>query len=295
MDFLSPDTSSFLTFLPYDIPSQGPTSVSTSIHRNSISDLPSTMKSSFPSNISSEKPISDPPSAPSEYQSAKSSISSLPSSMLPYIAPSQDPPGKTCPYTSYPPSFLLSVTPSVISVTSLSYMPSLFPTPITSELPTGSPSTDPAPSWLPTQVTSNNPPDKTIPDTSSMPVFPLSAAPNVITNTYPLVPCLLPTSVPYETPIGSPSPGPKTSRFLSLATSNDPPDKTDPDTSSPLSMILTVTTATTIKKFYSISFHGPKFHYSRNTSSSSPHFYCFFSVSHHIFLAQCFHFYLPYW
>ena len=59
--------------------SQGPTSVPNSTLIKSTSYMPSTLPSSFPLNISSEKPISDPPSAPSEYQIDESSRPSLPS------------------------------------------------------------------------------------------------------------------------------------------------------------------------------------------------------------------------
>ena len=78
LPYISSNTSSYPTSLPYDIRSQGPTLVTTSTHRKSINDLPSTLLYSFPSNITSEKPNSDPTSAPSEYLSDGSSCSSLP-------------------------------------------------------------------------------------------------------------------------------------------------------------------------------------------------------------------------
>ena len=43
LPYLSPYPSSFPTSLQSDIPSKGPTSVPTSTHRNSTSDLPSTL------------------------------------------------------------------------------------------------------------------------------------------------------------------------------------------------------------------------------------------------------------
>ena len=54
---LSPDSSSFPTSLPSEIPAQRPTSVTTYTHMTTISDLPLTLSSLFPSNMSSDKPI----------------------------------------------------------------------------------------------------------------------------------------------------------------------------------------------------------------------------------------------
>ena len=128
MPYLSPNTSSFTKPLLSEIISQGLTSVPTSTYRKSTSDLNSTLISSFPSKISSEKPISDPPYDTSVYQSTESSSYSLPSSRLPSISPTQELHANTCPNYSSPPSLLLSATPSVIPGTSPSDMPSLLTT-----------------------------------------------------------------------------------------------------------------------------------------------------------------------
>ena len=74
LDYLSPNPSSFTASLPSDIPSHGSASVPTYTYRIYISDIPSTLPYSFNSNTSSGKPISDPPSDTSEYQSSESSI-----------------------------------------------------------------------------------------------------------------------------------------------------------------------------------------------------------------------------
>ena len=86
-------------------------------------------------------------------------------------------------------------------------MTSLLPTLVPSELPCGSPSIGTEISRLPTQVNQKDPPDKTIPDPSSTPGLILSATPNVIPKKSSSEPCLVSTSVPYETPSGPPSPG----------------------------------------------------------------------------------------
>ena len=87
MDYLSPDPYSFPISFPTDIPSQGPNLVPTSTQKSSTSDLPLIFSSSFPLNISSETPISGSPYDTIEYQHAKFSSSSLPSSRLPSTAP----------------------------------------------------------------------------------------------------------------------------------------------------------------------------------------------------------------
>ena len=92
-------------------------------------------------------------------------------------------------------------------------MPSLLQTLVLYELPMVSPYKGPSPSRLPTQVTSEEPLDKTSPDTSSAPGLLMSIATNVIPNTSSYGPCIVSNSVYYETPHGSPSPGPTPSRL----------------------------------------------------------------------------------
>ena len=125
----------------------------------------------------------------------------------------------------------MSTIPSVIPGTPPLCMPGLFLTLVPYEIPRVSPYPGPAPSSLPTQLTSKYPPDKTIPDPSSTPVLFLPEAPNVIPNTSPSGIHLVPTSVPYEKPSVSSSPGPTPSKFPSQANSKDPPDKTEPSSS----------------------------------------------------------------
>ena len=108
--YLSPDPSSFPTYLSSEIPLQGPTSVTNSTHSNSKSGLPSTLPYSFPSNVSSYKPISDTPSDLIEYKNVEPSISLLPHSRLPTQPPSKEPPDTREPTTSPTPSFLLTLT-----------------------------------------------------------------------------------------------------------------------------------------------------------------------------------------
>ena len=149
---LSPNPYNFTTYPSSEILPQGPTSVPTSTHRNSTSYLTSTLSYSFPSKISYKNLISDPPSDLSEYQNSDSSSSLLQSSRLPSLAPSKEPPDKTGPDPSSPPSFILSETPSVIPVTSPSNMTSLFIILLPYKLRRGLTSPGPEPSRVPNQV-----------------------------------------------------------------------------------------------------------------------------------------------
>ena len=149
---------------------------------------------------------------------------------------------------NHPPGLILSAISSVISSTPPLNMPSLFPTLVNYALPSGSPYTGPELSMLPNQLTPKDPPDKTIPDPSSPLLLLLFATTNVMPKNAPSGTFIVTTSVTYETTSGSPYPGLTPSNIPSKVSSKNPPDKTYPDLLSPSSMILTITTATYIKK-----------------------------------------------
>ena len=88
----------------------------------------------------SDETISYPPSDTSEFPSAESSSSSLPSSRLPYLAPPKDTPDKTVSDPSYIPRLIMPAYLSVTTGTSPSDMPSFFSNPFTSEITSRPPS-----------------------------------------------------------------------------------------------------------------------------------------------------------